>query len=232
MRFFYILGVPWAGSGLFDTMVTMTETDPLALYKKYHTSRDDDRIGLFTALHEKYNIKSALYPGSFVHITPSLVFPKVVYVDSYKKAKPFFANDAVYDFINEHKQYSQESIATFHEADYAKDFGEQEESFDLLISQYAGFISRACKKYLKVGGTLALNDSHGDASMAFIDPDYKFIAVYNRESDDKYIIDEKNLETYFIPKSSVKITKSHLEETQQGIKYKETPTGYIFEKIK
>ncbi len=59
-------------------------------YKQYHLDRDNELIGLFTALAEKFEIQSVLYLGSFVHITPSFIFPKVVYVDSYKKTESFF----------------------------------------------------------------------------------------------------------------------------------------------
>lgn len=211
----------------------MTNKDPLASYKKYHSDRDNERIGLFTALNEKYSIESALYPGSFTHITPSFVFPRLVYVDSYKAAKKFFDQTEVLDYISTRKQYKQKPSVEFHHSDYAKDFGVQKESFDLLISQYAGFISQACKKYLKKGGLLVANNSHGDASMAFLDPDYKFVAVYNRKSDDKYTISEKNLETYFVAKSQkVVITKEQLEKTMQGIGYTKSPSGYIFKKVK
>ncbi|MFX0037200.1 MAG: hypothetical protein ACFE9I_16330 [Candidatus Hermodarchaeota archaeon] len=40
---------------------------------------------------------------------------------------------------------------------------------------YAGFVSQSCKEYLKVGGILLTNNSHGNASMAYIDDDYQFI---------------------------------------------------------
>ena len=33
------------------------------------------------------------------------------------------------------------------------------------------------ERYLKVGGILAVNNSHGDAGLASIDPDYEFIGV-------------------------------------------------------
>ena len=51
-------------------------------YDKYFTSRQFERMGLFELLKNNYDIKKALYFGSHIHITPSLVFPDVVYVDS------------------------------------------------------------------------------------------------------------------------------------------------------
>ncbi len=136
------------------------------------------------------------------------------------------------EYIQQRKQYVGQPQVAFHKADYTKDFGEQEESFDLLISQYAGFISQAGKKYLKIGGILVANNSHGDASMAMLDPDYEFIGVYNRRSDTKYTISAENLDTYFIPKKSdLIITKEYLEKTQRGVGYTKTPSGYLFKRI-
>ena len=37
----------------------------------------------------------------------------------------------------------------------------EDRSVDLLISQYAGIISQPCKRYLKPGGYLLVNNSHG-----------------------------------------------------------------------
>ncbi len=208
----------------------MKDTDPLALYKKYHSDRDNERIGLFTALKDNYEIKNVLYPGSFVHFTPVLVFPRLVCVDSYKQAIGFFKQKEVLEYVEKHKQYKEESELIFHHCDYYNDFGEQENSFDLLMSQYAGFISQACKKHLKKGALLVANNSHGDASMAFLDPDFEFVAVYNRKSDEQYTISEKNLDSYFIPKFQVKVTKESLEKSQKGVGYTKSPAGYIFRK--
>jgi hypothetical protein len=202
----------------------------LEIYKKHYVYKDDERLGLFLKLAEKYEVKNVLYPGSFVHITPSLVFPRVVYIDSYKKSADFFKDQTVYFYIQENKAYSQEAQVIFRKSDYSKDFGEREVSFDLLISQSAGSVSQACKQYLKIGGLLLVNNSHGDASMASIDSDYKLIAVYNRRKN-KYTLSEKNLNLYFIPKSDTKVTKAYLEKTQRGIGYAKTASGYIFERV-
>ena len=99
----------------------MSQKDPLALYKQYYVDRDFEGLDLFEKLHRKYDIQSALYPGSFVHITPSLIYPKTVYVDSDKQAKKFFASPAVLDFIARHKLYEQEPSLTFHANSYAED---------------------------------------------------------------------------------------------------------------
>lgn len=209
----------------------MNKNSSLQLYEKFFVDRDFERLDLFQLLAEKYGIESALYPGSFVHITPSFVFPVTVYVDTDKKAKKFFNDPAIYDFIAKRKIYSQNAYVTFYAMDFKNDLGLNEQSFDLLISQYAGFVSQHCKQYLKIGALLLVNNSHGDASMASIDNDYEFIAVVNK-SKGKHRLTEKNLDGYFIPKSNMKITKEYLEKIQKGIGYSKSASDYVFRRIR
>ena len=67
---------------------------PTTTYRKYHIDKADERRGLFEGLVERFGVGRALYPGSFVHVTPSFVIPEVVYVDSDKRAAAFFAGAA------------------------------------------------------------------------------------------------------------------------------------------
>jgi hypothetical protein len=196
-------------------------------YKKYF--HNGDRREIFKLVAEKYDIRSALYPGSYIHIAPSFYIPLTVYVDSFKKTKLFFNDeDGVYNFIYKLRVYEEEPEIRFHPNDYNSDFNESLRSFDLLISQYAGFISQCCKKYLKEDGILLANNSHGDASMAYIDKDFEFIGVIYL-SNKQYRLTEKNLDKYFIPKKpDLKITKAYLERTQKGIGYTKSARVYLF----
>jgi hypothetical protein len=104
------------------------------------------------------------------------------------------------------------------------------ETFDLLISQYAGFVGQYCKPYLKTGGFLLANNSHGDAGLAAIDDDYQLKAVFSARNG-KHRISEKNLDEYFVPKSQIQLTKEYLEKLQKGIVYKKTAGVYLFQKV-
>ena len=48
-------------------------------YKKYYVDREYEQVDLFRLLKEKWEINRAVYPGSFVHISPSFIFSDVVY---------------------------------------------------------------------------------------------------------------------------------------------------------
>lgn len=202
----------------------------LDLYKKFFQERQFERLELFQIVADKFNIQRGLYAGSFVHVTPSFFIPDVVYVDNDKQARQFFNKPEIYTFIAQRKVYSQEAMVSFHFADYRNGFEEPFESFDFLISQYAGFVGQYCKQYLKKGGLLLANNSHGDAGMAAIDDDYQLRAVFSIR-DGKHRIKETNLDEYFVPKSKIEITKANLEKLQKGIGYKKTAGAYLFQKI-
>lgn len=201
-----------------------------ALYKKHHVYKDYTSIGLFRAINESFTVKHLFYPGSHVHITPSLIFPNVTYADSFRNTYKFFDETETIDFIRLQKEYLEEANFRFYQQDYTLPFKELEKEFDVVISQYAGFVGQAAKPFLKKGGILVCNNSHGDASMASLDSDYKLIAVYKRYADDKYTISKNKLDEYLIPKSGNQPTKENLLKTMKGIAYTKSPSGYIFEK--
>lgn len=202
----------------------------LDLYRKFFQDRQFERLDLFEIIAAKYGVQRALYPGSFVHITPSFVFPDMVYVDNDRQAKQFFGKPEIFKFIADRKLYPQEAKVSFYFADYRNGFDEPFETFDLLISQYAGFVGQHCKPYLKTGGFLLANNSHGDAGLAAMDDDYQLKAVFSVRNG-KHRISEKNLDVYFVPKSEMPIAKEYLERLQKGIGYKKTAGVYLFQKV-
>ena len=206
------------------------KTNAFALYHKYHLDRADERFGMFESLAKHFSIERVLYPGSFVHVTPSFIFPKVTYVDLEHRAKQFFAAPELQKLISERKAYPQEAQIQFHYQDYTKCLPECDESFELLISQYAGFVSQYCQRYLKIGGWLLANNSHGDAGMAYLDDDYELVGVVSRRSD-KFSFSVNKLEEYFVPKKDVPITKEYLEKIQRGIGYQKSAFAYVFKRV-
>ena len=200
------------------------------LYEKYYAG-EKARRGLFAALKSWMSPGRVLYPGSFIHLTASFVFPSVVYVDSDHNAKRFFSKmDEVLALIEKNQVYRQKPEVVFHGTSYETDFGEADESCDLLLSLYAGFISKPCKRYLKIGGILAVNNSHGDAGLASIDPDYMIIgAVHGR--GDRLRVTEEGLEDYFKPKKDTRVTEELLRKLNRGVGYTKTAAAYLFRKV-
>ena len=165
-----------------------------------------------------------------MHVSPSFVIPSVTYVDTDRRCPSFFANPAILRMVKERKQYDGEPEITFHSGDYSKPLQEQDESFDLLISQWAGPVSQACRRYLKVGGILVANDSHGDASLASLDDAYELVAVITQRAG-KHRLSENNLRTYFVPKHGKPVTREAIERTGRGVAYTKSPAAYVFQRV-
>lgn len=142
--------------------------DAASLYNEYYAQPSDERLGLFTLMAERFGCRSALYPGSFDHVTPAFVFPRTCFVDMDSEAARFFADPGLSELVAQRKVYEEGASVRFFAADYEGGLAEAEASFDLLISLNAGFVSQHCKRYLKVGGVLLVNNLHGDASMAWL----------------------------------------------------------------
>lgn len=184
-----------------------------------------DRKNLYQAMVKYFHIERALYPGSHIDIVPSFFIPDVTYVDSYKGAKSFFKDiELVKSFILKHKTYKKQSHINFFGQDYHQDL--KIDDVDLVISKHAGFVSKAAKKYLKTGGILLANDSHGDATLAYLDNDFEFIGVI----DNKYQFNQDHLEKYFKFKRQREIPLDQVLQKMRGPKYSVQAENYLFRK--
>lgn len=201
----------------------------LELYKKYYIDKKSENLELFELLKEHFGITSAIYPGSFVHITPSLVFQKTAYIDSDRRTAGFFSDLEVLNWVESQKEYKGKAIIVAFLQNYSKKVPADLGKYELLISQYAGFVSQECKQYLKSAGLLLVNNSHADAGLAFLDSDYELIAAANH-SNGKWTLKTADLNEYFVPKKNPHPTKSELLKTMRGVGYKKTATNYIFRK--
>ena len=172
-----------------------------------------------------------LYPGSYVDIAPSLIWPTVTYVDVDRRAKQFFADvEGVQELLGERGADGDPHIVQFLDADYSGDLDLADGSFDLLISLYGGFISEHCTRYLRCGGFLLVNPSHGDAAMASLDARYRLRGVVLSRSG-QYAVQTTELDTYLVPKRDVEITIERLHDTGRGVAYSRSPFAYLFERV-
>jgi len=196
--------------------------DWLKEFKEYK-SKIGDRISIYSLVAKKYNIKRALYPGSHIDISPSMVIPEVTYVDNYKGAIKFFEDIRdIEKYVNRNKEYQEMCNIIFIGTDYNNELNINK--VDIIISQYAGFVGQATKRYLKEGGILLCNDSHGDATLAYLDEDYILVGVIDRHNN----ISTKQLEKYFVFKNGRKIDENKVRSTMKGPKYEIQATNYIF----
>lgn len=185
-----------------------------------------NRGNIYRQVRDTFDIKSAIYPGSYIDIIPSLIIEKVTYIDNFKKANLFFHNmDEIRKYIEENKEYSTPTYIKFIYEDYSK--VKDIEQVDLIISQYAGFVGQETKHFLTEGGILLANDSHGDATLAYFDDSFEFIATIDNE-----IINFNNLDKYFSLYRNKEINLDFVKEKMKGPKYVFNAQNYIFKKIK
>ena len=90
----------------------------LEVYKKEYNGLFDHYLTIFELINDIYLPRNVLYPGSYCHITPSLIYPRVVYVDNYKKIKNFFSDKEVLFFVEEKKKYEEDTAIEFYFIDY------------------------------------------------------------------------------------------------------------------
>ncbi|MCZ4077768.1 hypothetical protein O1W68_07435 [Rhodococcus sp. H36-A4] len=201
---------------------------PIPTWTTYQQSIGD-RSDLFSTIRERWPIERALYPGSYLDLSPSTAISSVTYLDTDRRAAKFFAEpDLIRRDLNNKTTPAGINEVAFLSADYTSALPLEDDSFDLLISLYAGPVWDHCRKYLRPGGLLLANSSHGDASIAALDPDLTPIAaVHHRDSE--YRIDEQDISEYLIPKSPAAADAQKIRDNGRGIVYTRTAFAYIFQ---
>ncbi len=175
---------------------------------------------------EVIDATTVLYPGSFVDVAASFVFDDVSYVDVDRRARRFFSDEeGVNDIISEHRAGT--ASWRFIHADYTEDLGLAEDSVDVVVSLYAGFVSEACARYLRPGGWLLANPSHGDVALASMSPAYELWGVVSSRAGN-YRVSTEDLDRYLIPKSGDVPTRESIRRSGRGIAYKKSAFAYLF----
>lgn len=189
-----------------------------------------DRFRLFSAVRDAVEGDRVLYPGSFVDVAASAVYPEVTYVDLDNRTPRFFGDSDGIAEIIQGMGGNQDHVVEFLHDDYRNDLPLDPETFDVLVSLYAGFVSEHCTDYLKIGGTLLVGPSHGDAAMAAIDPRYQLLGVVLSRSG-TYKVATDRLETYLVPKKPTEVTPGLLHERGRGVAYTKSPFAYLFTRV-
>jgi len=206
----------------------------LNAYLSRYWGCEDWHLTAFRLIRNKFLPQKVLYPGSWIHLTPSLIFPRVVYVDLPSKSSKKLLDPELVKYIEDHLEYQEKPAIKFYYADYQSDFGDKKSSFDLLISLSSGFVSQACGQYLKSGGVLLANNEHYDASLAYTDPSFRLIGVF--ETPEKYQESEEIIHSYFVTTKGVPITRDMVLENSKRppskarYKLEKKATFYTFQK--
>lgn len=185
---------------------------------------------MFKLIRDAYGIRSALYGGSFVHVTPSFFIPTVTYIDMDRRAARFFESGEAEAVVAANADYDESPTIRFLHQSYSDPF--EIEPVDLLISQYGGFVSEACSQHIRPGGFLVANNSHGDAGVAECDPRLRLVGVLRRNGE---IFRLAPATEFFVPKRATlpddpAERARHLRSLGRGVGYTKTAFSYLFQK--
>jgi hypothetical protein len=187
-----------------------------------------DRSGLFGALRTAWHPSKALYPGSYLDLSPSTAVPSVTYVDTDRRAARYFADEALVTAeLQGRTQPGAGTDIAFLHADYTKPLPIPPGSVDLLISLYAGPVWEHCRHYLSPRGLLLANTSHGDASLAALDPALRLVAAVHQRADE-YRLDTAALESYLVPKRPSAADPDTIRRQGRGVAYTRAAFAYVF----
>lgn len=187
-----------------------------------------DRSPLFAAVVAAWPCDSALYPGSYLDLSPSAAIRSVAYVDTDRRAARFFGDRARVDAeLADAGVDAAEREVRFLHVDYTDALPIDEASVDLLISLFAGPVSDHCRRYVRPGGMLLANTSHGDASLAALDPDWALVAAVHHR-DGRYRLDADDLDRYLVPKKPAEADPDLIRERGRGVAYTRTAFAYLF----
>ncbi|WP_062526401.1 hypothetical protein [Demequina rhizosphaerae] len=188
-----------------------------------------DRSSLFGAVRDAWHPTSALYPGSYLDLSPSTAIPAVTYVDTDRRAARYFADTALVEAeLRGRGDAGAAAEVVFLALDYTAPLPLAEAHFDMLVSLYAGPVWEHCRQYLAPGGRLLANASHGDASLAALDPSLRLVAAVHHR-DGRYHLDTADLDRYLVPKKRADAVAERIRRAGRGIAYTKSAFAYVFE---
>lgn len=191
-----------------------------------------DRSGLFGAIRSRWQPTRALYPGSYLDLAPSTAIPSVTYVDTDRRAARFFGDPDLLAAELEGRTAPGAGIEVeFLAADYTQPLPLPEAGFDLLVSLFAGPVWDHCRHHLSPTGWFLANTSHGDASLAALDPRLRLVAAVHHR-DGRYRLDTEELDSYLVPRRPAAADADQIRRQGRGIAYTRSAFAYVFTPVR
>lgn len=191
-----------------------------------------DHERLFRAVARVVEASTVIYPGSFVDLAASVVWPDVTYVDVDRRAARFFADlPGIEAILAGHGVPAGDRRIRFLPADYTAALDVGDGSVDLLLSLYAGPVSESCTRYLRVGGALLAHPSHGDVALASLDPRLALTGVVQAAAGD-YTVGTDDLDGYLEPRDGRTVTRAGIHRSGRGIAYRRRAFAHLFTRVR
>ncbi|MGW8974813.1 hypothetical protein [Streptomyces platensis] len=193
-----------------------------------YLDRIGDRTALYAAVAAHTGARRVLYPGSYLDLAPSYVWADVTYLDADARAAQAFAGPDATTLARRHRRPPGQPLITFVPGDYTDTLsGLPAAAWDLALSLYAGPVSEHAKRCLRPGSWLLANNSHADAGLAHLDPDYRLAAVIHHRSG-RYLLTTDHLDQYLRPRRPPHPTRDQLHTAGRGAAYARPALAYLF----
>jgi len=85
----------------------------LEKYLSNYSGVDDPHLVALRLIKEKFEVYRVLYPGSWVHLTPSLLFSYVVYVDFFAEMESMFGDAELLHYIKTNSETIASQLSNF-----------------------------------------------------------------------------------------------------------------------
>lgn len=123
-------------------------------YEKLYRQFEFERIGLFRCIKNAFRVEVVAYVGASIHIAPSFVFRRVIYIDNSQLATEFYAHEnKIIEYIQARKEYRAKPSLKFLNKDY-RQIQELKEEYDLVIALYAPDSLTSALKMTKMRGVV------------------------------------------------------------------------------
>ncbi|MGB3686408.1 MAG: class I SAM-dependent methyltransferase [Ornithinimicrobium sp.] len=187
-----------------------------------------DRSGMFEAVADTWRVSRALYLGSYLDLSPSTAIPSVTYVDTDRRAAAYFAdNERIAADLEGRTRVGAGVDVDFIAADFTGQLPLPDASIDLVISLYTVPAWDHCRRYMRPGGFFLANSSHGDASLAALDPSLELVAAIKNRGD-RYRLDTDDLGRYLVPKKPENADADAIRTSGRGVAYTRSAFAYLF----
>ncbi len=192
-------------------------------YENIYINHDFERIQFFRLIKSLKKVEKILYPGCSFHITPSLIFPDVTYMDKDTNVANFFSNrNGIEQYISAHKEYKSKSHFSFVKLDYAQD--KIREQFDMIISIFADSAGQYLPGNLRKGGLIISNDFRSEIKTLISRKDLKLIGHIKKNKKKYEYINEA-------PNRSLTSKGRDFVQKNGTYTYRDKEIYYVFEKI-
>lgn len=197
------------------TRPALTGAAALMAYKRSYKGGGpkDFHSKIFHAAAELTSSRRVLYAGSHRHLTMSLAFPDVLYVDNDERVGDVFASASAAEYVSENKSYREDHALEFRCQDYTQleDLGRD---FDLLASLSAGQAAPHCSKYVRKGGFILASDAHSDARTALLMDCWQLFAVWDDETE-TFTTEQETLDRCFRVRGTGKLISA--EQVRESV---------------